>query len=211
MVSLEVNDAVILEQQKVLEAALSSNPKTQKALQKLIRKAIMEARAKVVAAAKDSMNSDPRGSASAVRTSVYKKILGANINIYNSRKAHGSTSYEPPRKLRQGQRGGNRTERSARTAKIMGYEAKDRGFILRFINSGTGDRAITGFTSKGKRANLRTGSISVLKTKSIGANRGAIAPRNFFRGAAERALVQATDVLANLIDTELEAILNKKK
>ena len=211
MVGIEVNDAIILEQQKVLEAALSTNPKTQKALQKLIRKVIMEARAKVSSAASDKMKNDPRGAAQAVRTSVYKKILGANINIYNSRKAHGSTSYEPPRKLRQGQRGGNRTERSARTAKIMGYEAKDRGFILRFINSGTADRAITGFTSKGKRANLRTGSISVLKTKSIGANRGAIAPRNFFRGATERALVQATDVLANLIDTELENILNKKK
>ena len=34
--------------------------------------------------------------------------------------------------------------------------------------------------------------------------------RGFFRGAAERALVQATDVLANLIETELENILNKK-
>ena len=33
MVGLEVNDAIILEQQKVLEAALSTNPKTQKALQ----------------------------------------------------------------------------------------------------------------------------------------------------------------------------------
>ena len=41
-------------------------------------------------------------------------------------------------------------------------------------------------------------------------SRGAIAPRNFFRGAGERALAQAADNLATLIDTELEAILNKK-
>ena len=211
MIGLEVNDAVIVQQQELLEGLLASNPKTEKEFRKLVRKAIMEARADVVEAAGRTMKSDPRGAARAVRTAVYKKILGANINIYNSLKAHGSTSYEPPRKLREGQRGGNRTERSARTAKVMGYEALDRGFILRFVNSGTGDRAITGFTSKGKRANLRTGSISVLKTKSIGANRGAIAPRNFFRGAGERALVKAADILANLIDKELESMLNKKK
>ena len=35
MIGLEVNDAVIVEQRKVLEQALSTNPKTQKALQKL--------------------------------------------------------------------------------------------------------------------------------------------------------------------------------
>ena len=87
MVSLEVNDAVVLEQKQVLEQALSTNPKTQKALQKLIRKVIVEARAKVVAAARGAMENDPRHAARAVRTAVYKKILGANINIYNSRKA----------------------------------------------------------------------------------------------------------------------------
>lgn len=70
MISLEVNDAVVLEQQQVFEAALSTNPKTQKALQTLIRKVIMEARAKVSSAASDKMKHDPRGAAQAVRTSV---------------------------------------------------------------------------------------------------------------------------------------------
>ena len=208
MISLELNDTVVLEQQQVLEQALSTNPKTQKALQKLIRQVIMEARTKVSASASSAMKSDPRGSSRAVRTSVYKKILGANINIYNSRKAHGSTSYEPARKLRPGQRGGNRVPRGGRTAKIMGYEARDRGFILRFINSGTDDR-YAGFGRMGNTASQR----KAYDAKNSGGKgfRGRIAPRNFFRGAAERALVQATDVLANLIDTELENILNKKK
>ena len=44
MIRLEINDAVIVEQKQVLEQALSTNPKTQKALQKLIRKALMEVR-----------------------------------------------------------------------------------------------------------------------------------------------------------------------
>ena len=193
MVSLEVNDAVVLEQKQVLEQALSTNPKTQKALQKLIRQVITEARDKVAQSAKGVMESDPRQSYRAVRSSVYKKILGGNINIFNSRKAHGTNSYEPPRKLRPGQRGGNRVARGKRTDTVMHYAPQDRGFILRFINSGTGERM----------AGSRGGRLS--------GNRGSIAPRNWFRGATERQLTQAVDNLANLIDTELENILNKKK
>ena len=203
MVSLEVNDAEVLEQKQVLEQALSTNPKTQKALQSLIRKVIKEARAKVVEAASGAIKNDPRGAASAVRTAVYKKMLGANINIYNSRKAHGSTNYEPPRKGSTG-RGGNRRTRSPRTAKIMSYDALDRGFILRFINSGVNDRHIEFTEKEGRKVDKWN------KHPNTG-NRGGIAARNFFRGAGERALVQAVDNLANLIDTELENILNKKK
>lgn len=193
MIGFEFDNTVVLEQQKVLEAALSTNPKTQKALQGLIRKALMEVRPQLVSAARAAMGSDPRGAAKGIRLSVYKKILGGNVNILNSRKAGAPTSYEPPRKLRPHQRGGNRVPRGPRTDSIMHYGPHDRQWILRFINSGTTDR----------QAGTRGGRLS--------GNRGRIAPRNFFRGAGEQALVRATDNLANLIDTELEAILNKKK
>ena len=83
MIGLEVNDAIILEQQKVLEAALSTNPKTQKALQKLIRKARMEVRPQLVSAARGAMGNDPRGAANGIRLSVYKKILGGSGIIKN--------------------------------------------------------------------------------------------------------------------------------
>ena len=203
MIGFEFNDTVILEQQKVLEAALSTNPKTQKALQKLIRKVIMEARAKVVSAAEGKMDHDPRHAAQAVRTSVYKKILGANINIFSSRKAHGRNNYEPPRKGVSG-RGGNRRTRSPRTSQIMGYAPLDRGFILRWINDGTpGERNIE-FTPNDRR------KVDKWNKHPNTGNRGNIAARNFFRGAGERALAQAADNLATLIDTELEAMLNKK-
>lgn len=193
MIELEVNDAIILEQQRALEAALSTNPKTQKALQKLIRKALMEVRPELVAADRGAMGSDPRGAAQGIRTSVYKKILGGNVNILNMRRKAGApTSYEPPRKLKPHQRGGNRVPRGARTDTVMHYGPHDRQWILRFINSGTSDRM----------AGTRGGRLS--------GSRGAIAPRNFFRGAADRALAQAADNLATLIDTELGAILNKK-
>ena len=193
MIGLEVNDTIILEQQKVLEAALSTNPKTQKALQKLIQRVLKDIRPEMVAAAHNAMASDPRGAAQGIRLSVYKKILGGNINILNMRKKAGTpTSYEPPRKLQPHQRGGNRVPRGERTNKVMHYGPHDRQFILRFINSGTSDRM----------AGTRNGRLS--------GNRGNIAARNFFRGAGERALAQAADNLATLIDTELESMLNKK-
>ena len=194
MIGLEFNDTVILEQQKVLEAALSTNPKTQKVLQTLIRKALMEVRPQLVAAARGAMGSDPRGAAQGIRTSVYKKILGGNVNILNMRKKTGTpTSYEPPRKLQPHQRGGNRVLRGERTNTVMHYGPHDRQWILRFINSGTSERM----------AGTRGGRLS--------GNRGSIAARNFFSSAGERALAKAADNLAMLIDTELEAMLNKKE
>ena len=83
MIALDINDNVLVEQRKVLEQALSTNPKTQKALQKLIRQVVKQARTEVVGGIKFK-DGDPRGAAQAVRTAVYKKILGANLNIYSS-------------------------------------------------------------------------------------------------------------------------------
>ena len=204
MVSLDMNFSVVLEQKQILEQALSTNPKTQKALQKLIRNVIMEARANVSSDASDKMKNDPRGAAQAVRTSVYKKILGANINIFSSRKAHGQNNYEPPRKGVSG-RGGNRRTRSGRTRQIMGYAPLDRGFILRWINDGTPGARNIEFTPNDRR------KVDKWNKHPNTGNRGNIAARNFFRGAGERALAQAADNLATLIDTELENILSKTK
>ena len=193
MFGIDINDSVVMQQSRVLEQALSTNPKTQKALQKLIRKALMEVRPELVSAARSAMDSDPRGAAHGIRLSVYKKILGGNVNILNMRKKAGKpTNYEPPRKLQPHQRGGNRVPRGTRTDTVMHYGPHDRQWILRFINSGTSERT----------AGSRGGRLS--------GNRGSIAARNFFRGAGERALTRAADNLATLIDTELEAMLNKK-
>ena len=196
MLSLEVNDAVVLEQKQVLEHALSTNPKTQKALQKLIRNVIAQARADTMRAIKFD-NGDPREAVRSIRRTVYKKILGANINIYDSRKAHGRNTYEPPR--HPSHRGGNRMTRSTRTQQIMSYAPQDRGMILRWVNSGTQRRQ-----AFGGRMSKRGFD------ESRGGNRGSISARNFFRNAGEPALVKAVDALANLIDSELENMLNKK-
>jgi hypothetical protein len=196
MISMDVNNSVIVDQRRVLEQALSTNPKTQQALQKLIREVLAEARDQVVRASHGALRSDPRGAAHGIRRVVYKKILGANLNILNMRKRAGQpTNYEPPRKLdiNPKQRGGNRVVRGARTDTVMHYGPHDRGWILRIVNSGTTDR----------QAGTRSGRLS--------GNRGAIAARNFFGPAATTALMQAAENLSNLIDTELENMLNKSK
>ena len=202
MLDIEVNNAVIASQRQILEDALSTNPKTEKALRKCIREVIKEARIQVMGDL-TFKHGDPRGSVQAVRTSVYKKILGANINIYSSRKAHGTTDYVPQRKGSSG-RGGNRRSRSKRTEMIMNYAPLDRGFILRFVNGGTQGRNIN-FTSNPKR------KVDNWNAHPNSGNRGAIGGRNWFRPSGLRALAQAVDNLAYLIDNELLEIFNKKK
>ena len=192
MFQFEVNDAVIVEQQKALEAALSTNPKAEQALRKIIRKYVLQARQQVMQSIRFK-NGDPRGAARAVRTAVYKKVLGANINIFNSRKAHGQNSYEPPRTLRPGQRGGNRVKRGPLTNRMMHYAPHDRGMILRWVNSGTDDRT----------AGTRGGKLS--------GNRGSIAPRNFFRPLGDRALGTMRDNLATAIEEEMVKLLPHDK
>ena len=209
MFGFEFNNTITLEQQKVLEAALSTNLKTQKALQKLIRKALMEARASLSDYIKTKLdNDDPRGAARAVRTSVYRKILGGNINILNSKKSHGTNNYEPPRTLRPGQRGGNRRPRSQRTNTVMHYAGEDRQFILRFVDSGTKQRAI----ERQMEFKLASGGSKFkwVQDASKYGNRGSIAARNFFKTGADPRLRRATEYLADLINEELEAMLNKK-
>ena len=196
MIGIEVNDSIIVEQRKVLEQALSTNPKTQKALQKLIQQVLKDAREQVVQSARGALGSDPRGAAHGIRRVVYKKILGANLNILNMRKRAGKpTDYEPPRKLDRNphQRGGNRVPRGSRTNTVMHYGPHDRGWILRIINSGTDTR----------EAGTRGGRLH--------GNRGSIAARNFFGRSASSAIATAADRLATLIDTELENMLNKTK
>lgn len=196
MFKFEADGKVIVEQNQVLESALSTNPKTQAALRAQIRKVLKQVRPDVIRSVRAAMKTDPRGASKGIRTAVYKKILGGNLNILDMRKSAGKTvSYEPPRKLRPHQRGGNRVVRGDRTNKIMHYGPMDRIWILRILNGGTknGDR----------KAGTRGGK--------IGGKRGQITPRNFFGGAGNSALNKAAENLSALIDTELEKILNKKK
>lgn len=211
MFSFEADNLVILQEQKALEAALSTNPKTQKALQKLIREAVLAARQSVVQAIKFG-NGDPRETRRAVRSTVYRKVLGGNLNILNSKKEHQRGSYIPPRAKPSGKRGGNRRPRSPRTIKMLGYSWFERQFILRFVDSGTKQRFI-GFRNAAKSNRNRYREVKQrwdLCGNRTG-NRGSIAARGFFARYGERAMEMAAEKLAGLIETELAATLDKMK
>lgn len=129
-----------VKQREELERLMMSNPDMEKRVQNLIRKVLMAARKAVANQAKSEMSSDPRQAYKAVKTAVYKRILGGSVSILDKRRAGAPGNYEPPRKLRPGQRGGNRVPRGQRTQQLMSYQGASRAFVLRFINQGTGER-----------------------------------------------------------------------
>ena len=183
---------------KKIKQLSTDNPGFEKRLRGVIRKVLGEVRAALQKDAQNGlqMQSDPRKAYKAVRYAVYKRILGGQVNILQSHKSSGNrSSYTPPRKGLP-KRGGNRRTRSARTEAIESYEGSDRGFILRFLNQGTGDRAIH---SMGNRA-LQTGSVSILKTKSLGGNRGSISARNWFGPRSQAELERAAANIQAIID-----------
>ena len=122
--------------EKKIKEIETTNPGFEKRLRGVIRKVLKQARDELSRKADDGLGikNDPRHAYKAVRYAVYRRIFGGQVNILQSRKAHSPNNYEPPRTLRQGQRGGNRMKRSKRTDKVMHYEGMDRGFILRWIN-----------------------------------------------------------------------------
>lgn len=173
----------LVQQRQELEKLLMSNPAMEKKVQGLIRKVLLQARKVIGDRAKSDIKADPRQAYKAVKTSVYRQILGGNISILNKRRA-GKRMAPPPvvhqletrTNSKGNHRGGNRIPRSRRTEDLLTYYGADRAFILRFINSGTQQRT------------------------SHGGNRGLIAPRNFFSTSSHTAMQKAAEQLSILID-----------
>ena len=205
-----IDDTLISNQEQNLRAAMSTDPKMRKVIQQHIREALFEARREMMSNI-NFENGDPRQSARAIRTAVYQKVLGGNINILNGKKAHGSNNYEPTRK--PSVRGGNRRKRSPRTQQIMSYAPLDRSWILRLVNSGTKTRVI-GFRNT-LRSNRSRYDNTVTRIHSGDkyhtGNRGAIAARNWFMQSAESNLGNAAQQIAEMIAIEAAAIANGEK
>lgn len=198
--NLEIDGLV--KQREELEKLMMSNPDMEKKVQGLIRKVLMEVRRHMGDAAKSAMKSDPRQAYKAVKTAVYRQILGGSVSILNKKKPGVKFSdYEPVRTLRPGQRGGNRRTRSDRTRDLIKYAGSDRAFVLRFINQGTQDRGVD-FTFVEGRKQTQTN-----KHPNTG-NRGRIRARNFFGERSQREMENAANNLQRLID---ELIKNELK
>lgn len=199
-----------VKQREELERLMMSNPEMEKRVQKLIRKVLMAARREIGKGIKFD-HGDPRQAYKAVKTTVYRQILGGSVSILNKRGVKFD-NYEPVRTLRPGQRGGNRRARSDRSNKLMHYAGESRAFVLRFLNQGTQGRAIS-FSYDEAREHVHRGSQGgnlkkYGKTINTG-RRGNIKPRNFFGQLAPSAMNKAADQLTKLIDDMIKQEFNK--
>lgn len=173
----------LVRQREELERLLMKNPDMEKRVQGLIRKVLLEARRTISGDTKGVIKNDPRQAYKAVKSAVYRRILGGSVSILSKRKA-GRRLQAPPivHRLEKevnskgNHRGGNRMPRSQRTTDLLTYAGADRGFILRFLNAGTSERE-----------------------SRIG-NRGSIAPRNFFATSSHKAMQHAAEQLDSLVD-----------
>ena len=162
------------EQMKQLKRMMTDDPTFRRRINAVLGQVLKEARKAISEDAKNVVKNDPRHAYKAVRSAVYKRILGGQVNILQKRKAGTPTGYRKPLKGLP-KRGGNRWGRSQRTKDIEGYEGMDRGFILRFINAGTVDRGITSYTDRmGTRHSLGSASSQNWKTHALTGNRGSI-------------------------------------
>lgn len=130
---------------------MSTDPYMAKEVRKFIKAALKEARKNLTKDAKDYMDSDPRKASQSVKYAVYKTMFGGNLSILQKGRGKAGQRYQLIRekKLQPGKRGGNRRPRvdDARN-RLETYYGSDRGFILRFIASGTVQRQ-TRFGNRG--------------------------------------------------------------
>ena len=106
----------------------------------------------------------------------------------------------------KGHRGGNRQIRSKRTQDILTLAPISRGFILRFVNSGTNPRYIGGRNVTGNNRNMR----NFFKMQEEGTGyRGSIAPRNFFGNRGGQEMQKALTNLCGIIDQEFNKLFTE--
>ena len=186
-IGVEVDEQLIEQQLRAFGQLMVDNPETRKRFRKIIREELKDAVKRLREDAKYEMKEDPRKAFRAVKSSVYRKILGGNLSILNPKRAGARYMLVKERKIDRNpfQRGGNRRKRSARTEQVDSYFGKDRAFILRFINSGTTTRR------------TRYG------------NRGSIAPRNWFGNMGAHEIELAAGNISELIDDELAEAYNE--
>lgn len=207
LIQAEINSNLIENQRQALRACMTVDSELGKRLRELIFQELRNARNSISESIKFD-NGDPRGTRSAVKRYVASKYLGGVVSILNGRQAGSKNNYEAPRKLRQGQRGGNRMLRSQRTQDILDYGPQDRGFILRFVNSGTMPRYANGrnSTGSGRKRNYK----NLIKLQEEGDNyRGSIAPRNFMQRLGTPAMERAVNNISRMVDEEFNKLFTE--
>jgi hypothetical protein len=142
----------LVENQARFEHLLSTSPYFDTNVRAAVRKVLKEARGKISEDAKSYIQDDPRKAYRAVKHTVYKSLFGGNVSILSKRRAGAKYDLIRQKKLQPGQVGGNRRPRIAANNRLDQYYGSDRGFILRFLSSGTTSRQ----TRYGNRGSIRS-------------------------------------------------------
>jgi len=210
MLGVEVNEAAAEAHLKALARMLTSDKDTRKRLQAVIRREIRMARNRTSKDIHGKLENDPRKAYMAIKNSVYKRVLGGNISILNSRKAGAPHELFRQRKidLNPHQRGGNRMPMGDRTYKMGTYYGRDRSFVLRFLNSGTIVR-YAGFGRNGKYNDRDSYDKFVLKTGGLG-HRGKIEATQMFERFSTRNMDSAATLIAAAFEEEFAAVYNEE-
>lgn len=121
---------------------MTNDPNMAGMFRKYIRSVLKEARKKLSKDVKSYMKADPRKAAQAVKFSVYKSLFGGNLSILQKKRGTAGVKYELKRQRMVQQnpkmRGGNRRPRiNDGRNRLDYYYGADRGFVLRFLGSGT--------------------------------------------------------------------------
>lgn len=181
--AIKFDDKTMKERLDALSALSSPDSELNKSIRAAISDALKEVRNKISEGIKFE-NGDPRGTAHSVKRYIARKYFGGVVSVagYNAKATGVKNTYEAPRKLRPGQRGGNRMPRSAKTQRYLDYGPQDRMFILNFVDHGT----------KMRKSNLR--------------KLGQITHRGFFKKLGEPAMQSAVESLGKMIEKEFNNI-----
>jgi len=202
-ISIDVNNQILENQMHALQACMTVDSEMGKRLRELIFQELKRVRNDIAGGLKFA-NGDPRGTRGAVKRYIASKYLGGVVSILDGKTSGRKNSYEAPRKLRPGQRGGNRMIRSKRTDDILHYGPDERNFILRFINSGTHPRYANGRNGKWDK---RGGNRTFFKLQEQGDYyRGSIAPRNFMNTLGSPSMRRAVENLSKMVDEEFDKL-----
>ena len=168
---------------------MTNDPEMAGMFRKYIRQVLKEARKHLSQDVKNYMQSDPRKAAQAVKFSVYKSLFGGNLSILQKGRGTAGAKYKLVRQRKVEQnpkmRGGNRRKRIDDGRNRMDYYyGADRGFVLRFLGSGT-----------------------VPRTSRFG-NRGSVRQTNWFGHTAPWHMEEAADKVAEAITEYINKQVN---
>lgn len=203
----------IVDIEKRLMRLQTKHPNMERDMKRIMQTVIRDARKELLKDAKGEIGSgfpnsdgDPRQAYRAIKSMVYKRIFGGNVNIISRRKRSKYSASIPPQKDRGHQVGGNRRKRSNTTQRMMSYWGEDRGFILRWINNGTKGRRIRTDNNSSVNKFIGRGHTSASLESKRNGFRGKITGTHWFGTASRESMYEASDKLTALIDRAIREV-----